>query len=292
MASSTAPVGANDRLTFTVFLALAFHGILIFGLNFAPQKPAKAPHTLEVTLAQYQSDKAPDQADFIAQSNQQGSGDQSDKQEVTTDEQADFADNTLDKVQLKEKTTRERRDRISQQLVITTAGHSDRKVKADEKDKTDPKPFKVAKQENLADLSREIASLQARLADQKQAYAKRPRIRRLTSVSAKAHYEALYIDSFRRKVESMGTRNFPARALSSDTYGSVRMMVALNREGGIKEIKLLKSSGHKFLDQAAIQSVRLAAPFEAFTPEMRKHMDVLEIIRTWKFDSNRRVSTH
>ncbi|MDX1802749.1 MAG: TonB family protein [Alcanivorax sp.] len=292
MASSTAPVSAADRLTFTVFLALAFHGIVIFGVNFAPQKPAKAPHTLEVTLAQTRSDKAPDQADFIAQSNQQGSGDLSDKQEVTTDQQADFADNKLEKVQLKEKTTRKPRDLIVQQMVITTAGHSERKVRDKQKEKTDPKPYKQAKEENLADITRQIASLQARLDKQKQAYAKRPRIRRLTSVSAKAHYEALYIDAFRRKVESMGTRNFPSRALSSDTYGSVRLMVALKRDGSIKEIKLLKSSGHKFLDQAAIQSVRLSAPFEAFTPKMRQHMDLLEIIRTWKFDSNRRVSSH
>ena len=126
---------------------------------------------------------------------------------------------------------------------------------------------------------------------QKQAYAKRPRIRRLTSVSAKAHYEAQYIDNFRREVEAMGTRNFPSRALNSNTFGAVRLVVAIQKDGQLKEVRLLKSSGHKFLDQAAIQSVRLAAPFDAFTPEMRKNMDVLEIIRTWKFDKNQRVSS-
>ena len=149
----------------------------------------------------------------------------------------------------------------------------------------------MAEQENLADLSREIASLQARLAEQKQAYAKRPRIRRLTSVSAKAHYEAQYIDTFRREVEAMGTRHFPPQALNSKTFGAVRLLVALNKDGSIKETRVLQSSGHKFLDQAAVQSVRLAAPFDPFSAEMRQNMDVLEIIRTWKFDSNRRVSS-
>ncbi|HAV69832.1 MAG TPA: energy transducer TonB, partial [Alcanivorax sp.] len=28
-----------------------------------------------------------------------------------------------------------------------------------------------------------------------------------------------------------------------------------------------------------------------FTQDMRERMDVLEIIRTWKFDANRRVSS-
>ncbi|MCG8392389.1 MAG: TonB family protein [Pseudomonadales bacterium] len=289
--AATSPVSASDRLTFTVFLALAFHGILIFGVSFAPEKQRAAPHTLEVTLAQHRSDQAPDEADFIAQSNQQGSGDQSEKQELTTTEQADFADNKLDKVQLKEKTTREQRQRQSQLLVITTARDSDYQVKAEQKDKSEPKPLKQAKQENLQDLSQQIASLQARLDAQKQAYAKRPRIRRLTSVSAKAHYEAQYIDTFRREVEAMGTRNFPARALNSNTFGAVRLLVSIRKDGQLKEVRVLKSSGHKFLDQAAVQSVRLAAPFDAFTAEMRKNMDVLEIIRTWKFDKNQRVSS-
>ncbi|MCK0154438.1 TonB family protein [Alcanivorax sp. S6407] len=289
--AANSPVSASDRLTFTVFLALAFHGILIFGVNFAPEKQRAAPHTLEVTLSQFRSDEEPDEADFIAQSNQQGSGDLAEKQELTTTEQADFADSKLENVQLKEKTTLQQRDRQSQLLVITTARESEQKVQAEQKEKTEQKPLKVAKQENLLDMSQQIASLQARLAEQKQAYAKRPRIRRLTSVSAKAHYEAQYIDTFRREVETMGTRNFPAQALNSNTFGAVRLLVAIQKDGSLKEVRVLKSSGHKFLDQAAIQSVRMAAPFDNFTPEMRKHMDVLEIIRTWKFDSSRKVSS-
>ncbi|KGD63777.1 TonB [Alcanivorax nanhaiticus] len=289
--AANSSVSASDRLTFTVFLALAFHGILIFGVNFAPEKQRAAPHTLEVTLSQFSSDSEPDEADFIAQSNQEGSGDLAEKQELTTTEQADFADSKLENVQLKEKTTRQQQDRQSQLLVITTARESEQKVQAEQKEKSEQKPLKVAEQENLLDMSQQIASLQARLAEQKQAYAKRPRIRRLTSVSAKAHYEAQYIDSFRREVEAMGTRNFPAQALNSNTFGAVRLMVAIQKDGSLKEVRVLKSSGHKFLDQAAIQSVRLAAPFDAFNAEMRKNMDVLEIIRTWKFDSSRKVSS-
>ncbi|MGB1466673.1 MAG: energy transducer TonB [Alcanivorax nanhaiticus] len=289
--AANSSVSASDRLTFTVFLALAFHGILIFGVNFAPEKQRAAPHTLEVTLSQFSSDSEPDEADFIAQSNQEGSGDLAEKQELTTTEQADFADSKLENVQLKEKTTRQQQERQSQLLVITTARESEQKVQAEQKEKSEQKPLKVAEQENLLDMSQQIASLQARLAEQKQAYAKRPRIRRLTSVSAKAHYEAQYIDSFRREVEAMGTRNFPAQALNSNTFGAVRLMVAIQKDGSLKEVRVLKSSGHKFLDQAAIQSVRLAAPFDAFNAEMRKNMDVLEIIRTWKFDSTRKVSS-
>lgn len=290
--AATPTVSATDRLTFTLFLALAFHGIVIFGVNFAPSKPKAPPQTLEVTLATHHSDKAPEEADFIAQSNQEGSGDLAEKQELTTTEVAEFADDKLDQVQLKEKTTTQPRQERAQILVITTTADSDFQINTEQQQNpVEDKPLKVDEQENLLDITREIASLQAKLDQQKQAYAKRPRIRRLTSVSAKAHFEAAYIDTFRRKVEAMGTRNFPAQALNSNTFGAVRLMVSINKDGSLGEVRVLNSSGHKFLDQAAIQSVRLAAPFDTFTPEMRQHMDILEIIRTWKFDRSRIVSS-
>lgn len=291
MAQNSAPVTPADRLSFTLFLAVAFHATLIFGLGFAPEKPGDRPKTLEVTIAHHQSEDAPDEADFLAQSNQQGSGDQAEKQELTTTELADFEDRQVNPVQTRERTVRERTEHSSQQLVVTTSGVSERKVHAKKEKDDPPKPLKTAEQESLEKLSRDIASLQARLDAQKQAYAKRPRVRRLTSVSAKAHYEALYIDSFRREVEEMGTRNFPGRALAENKFGNVRLMVVLLPDGRVKRIEVLRSSGHDFLDEAAIKSVRLASPFAPFTDEMKRKIDILEIIRTWKFDPREIVTS-
>ncbi len=47
---------------------------------------------------------------------------------------------------------------------------------------------------------------------------------------------------------------------------------------------MLHSSGHRLLDQAAVQIVHLAAPFNSFPPEIRQEYDRLEIIRTWNFE--------
>jgi protein TonB len=292
MPQNSAPVTATDRLSFTLFLAVAFHATLVFGLGFAPQSPSEAPRTIDVTVAHHKSAQAPDEADFIAQANQQGSGDQMEKQELTTDQLADFQDSRINKVQLQEQAVRERTEFQSRPLVVTTSGLSPQQVhKREKKEETPPKPLKTAEKESLEKLSHEIASLQARLDAQKQAYAQRPRVRRITSVSAKAHYEALYIDSFRREVEEMGTRNFPGRALAENKFGNVRLLVALETSGDVRNIEILKSSGHRFLDQAAVQSVRMAAPFAPFTEEMRRNMDILEIIRTWKFDPREIVTS-
>ena len=283
-------VTAGDRLGFTLFLALAVHGVLLFGVGFAPEEPRAAPNSLDVTLAMHRADDAPEEADFIAQANQVGSGTEEDKSELTTTEEAPFSDPDSRQVQLQEPTARQPTP-VTRQKIIVTRARSERDIASEQQDRNQDDPRRKADRDNVDELSREIASLQARLDKQKQAYAKRPRVRRLTSVSAKAHYEAAYIEAFRRKVEATGTRHFPRRALDSNTFGGVRLMVALRRDGGIEEVKVLQSSGHDFLDQAAVQSVRLAAPFEPFTQDMRERMDVLEIIRTWKFDANRRVSS-
>ena len=290
---NAAPVQASpaDRLSFTLFLALAFHAIVILGIGFGQQNAAKPSNTIEVTIAHKLSDTTPEEADFLAQANQEGAGDEAEKRELTTTEMAPFDDSKVEHVQLETPSTLTPQPVHTQQLVITTQDISSRQAPQKEKQEQPPKPLPEDDRESVELLSQEIASLQARLDAQKQAYAKRPRIRRLTSVSAKAHYEALYIDAFRREVEDMGTRNFPQRALRENKFGHVRLMVAINRDGTVREIGVLKSSGFPFLDEAAISSVRLASPFAPFTAEMKEKVDILEIIRTWKFDSREVVTS-
>lgn len=286
MAQTNAPVSPVDRLSFTLFLAVALHATLILGLGFAPEPPAEPNRSVDVTIAHHKSDVEPEDADFIAQANQKGSGDQQEKQELTSTHPSRFADQDVQRVQTRPRAIRRRRERNPRPMVVTTSAVSEQKrEKQKEQQDTPPQPLKKSKRESLQKLSREISSLQARLDAQKQAYAERPRIRRITSVSAKASYEAKYIDSFRRAVEEMGTRHFPRQALSRQVFGNVRLMVALNSDGSVHEIKVLRSSGHQFLDAAAMRSVRRAAPFGPFPEEMRGKIDRLEIIRTWKFDS-------
>jgi protein TonB len=64
------------------------------------------------------------------------------------------------------------------------------------------------------------------------------------------------------------------------------LLVAILPDGSIKEVVLLESSGHAVLDDAAINIVRLAAPYAPFPDDLRGSTDVLEIIRTWQFRKN------
>ena len=66
----------DERLRKTFSAALVFHFILLIGVSFTLPSGSSPSSSMEVTLAHYKIDKAPDEADFLAQANQLGSGDQ------------------------------------------------------------------------------------------------------------------------------------------------------------------------------------------------------------------------
>ena len=68
--------------------------------------------------------------------------------------------------------------------------------------------------------------------------------------------------------------------------------MSINSDGTVSEVKILMSSGQNRLDQAAIEVIRLAAPFDPFPADLKQNTDVLEIIRTWKFEKGRYLSSH
>jgi TonB family protein len=135
--------------------------------------------------------------------------------------------------------------------------------------------------------STEIASLLARLDEQARAYAKRPRVQRMTSASTRAAEDAAYLLAWTERVETVGNRNYPAEAKSRSITGDLRLLVAVRADGGVTEIRVLQSSGHAVLDNAAIRIVRLSSPFPPFPPELRQRHDLIEVIRTWQFRSDR-----
>lgn len=280
-------VSPGDRLSFTIFLAVAIHAALIMGVTFTYVTSKPSTHTMEVTLAQQRSKNRPDKADFLAQFNQTGSGTLDEKALMTSPTEAKFQDTEIRETSQDLPQEQARKTIEDKQTVVTTTGNSDNKV-ALANDATEAQPLETEfeNDKTLRTRALEIASLEARLDRQRQIYAKRPRIKRLTSLSTASSADAFYLNSWRRKIESIGNLNYPEEARRKKLYGSLRLMVAIMPDGSLKEVELLESSGHKVLDDAAIRIVRLAAPYAPFPDELRQTTDVLEIIRTWQFRKN------
>lgn len=106
---------------------------------------------------------------------------------------------------------------------------------------------------------------------------------------AKSTVEDYYVMNWVRKVEQVGTLNFPDEARRRNLSGSLILDVALRSDGSIRDITLVRSSGHKVLDDAARNIVQLAAPYAPFPEEMRRQYDILHIKRSWQFLQNNRV---
>ncbi|BBM01053.1 energy transducer TonB [Microbulbifer sp. GL-2] len=283
--ANTTPFNAaqRERFVFTLFLAGAIHALVIFGVAFAAPEGRQAAPTLEVTLAQHHSAQAPEDADYLAQHNQQASGTADTPRELSSNRRAEFADTQIHNVNpLPQQQAARPADQRRQ--LVTTIGKSP--LQAPELPAEDK--FSEEKRgdapSDLAQTNPEIASLQARLDKLRQTIAQRPRVRRLTSVATKASADAAYLHDWRQKVEAIGSDNFPEEALQRQITGSLRMMVRLLPTGAVEEVVILESSGERILDDAAQQIVRLAAPFAPFPAEIRKEVDRLEIIRTWRFE--------
>ncbi len=283
----------SGRLGLTLVLAALAHLGLILGLGFSYDVPKEVRRSMDITLATFKSEKAPEKADYQAQDNQQGSGTLDKKAVPTTTEVAPFQDSKVNKVAPPPaaKPPTPAPPAPEKTAVATRAAKPEKVVKAPKPTPPKPTPEPAAPEFDSSQLSSQIASLEAELSHEQQLYAKRPRIHRLNAASTMRDKGAWYKEEWRKKVERIGNLNYPDEARRQQIYGSLRMMVSINRDGSLYEVLVLESSGQPLLDQAAQRIVRLAAPFAPFTGDLAE-FDRLEIIRTWRFARGDRLSSN
>jgi TonB family protein len=100
--------------------------------------------------------------------------------------------------------------------------------------------------------------------------------RRFVSASKAGDYQS-YVDACIKKIEAIGNDYYPPEA-SGKLYGRAIVTFTVLASGELKEVTLDRSTGHSVLDRASLESVRRAAPFPQFTPEMTERLDVISII--------------
>jgi len=283
MAAPDSTINSTDRLGFTLFLAAALHGLLIFGVSLNSSSSSESAPSVTVTLATHKSTRAPEDADFVAQENQIGSGTLEEEKQITTDKESPFNSQQIQETEVLSQTKASVEEEITEKTVIAAA-RSETQTAQDNQSKETQEQRNGQDAEDIQRISAEIASLAAKLDKQKQQYAKRPRERVLTSVSAKRSADAAYLSAWAKKVEAVGNENFPRAAIAQKITGSLRLQSTINWDGRLLNAEILSSSGHTIFDNAALQIVRQAAPFLPLPPELRKDLDQIVIIRTWNFE--------
>jgi protein TonB len=278
-----------DRFSFTLFMALAIHGVIVLGITFAPETPPPSAQTMDITLSRFVDEKAPEKADFLAPTHQQSSGTEEQAKELTSPQPVELNQTEVAQVQPEHQAQPEPKP-VQQQAVVSTKALSTRQVAKPEIRAEAVKERPTKPRPNLLQRSLEIASLEARLDAQQQAYSRKPRVLRVTAASTLQSSNAWYVQNWVSKVTRVGNMNYPAEARNSGLYGDLRLLVTLRKDGSLKEVLVVQSSGSTLLDDAAIRIVRLAAPYPPFPKEMSRNVDELEIIRTWSFQQRGLIS--
>jgi len=272
----------KERLSFAISFSLFLHAFIIFGIAFDmpdATKLAKALEPLEVTLVNSKSKNKPSNAKAYAQNNLDGGGNTDDDRRAGTpfpvlgDAQQFTPEQATQKVKALEEEV--------QRLLTRTKGDytvEQKKLLPKQQDTT-------LNGQDLVQRSLEIARLEAEINKSLSLYEKMPK-RKFIGARTQEYRYAQYVEDWRGKVERIGNLNYPEAARRQKIYGKLTLTVNIRADGSVESVEINKSSGQRILDAAAQRIVKLAAPYAAFPPDIRKETDILSITRTWTFTTN------
>ena len=272
-------IGERERLHATMALSVLLHGLLILGVGFALESAAPVMPTLDVVLTQARNALTPAQADFLAEADNRGGGND-DVARRPRDNQAGLAPNREAGV-----APRELRAQApapapppSAQVLSSTAGPTPIPVARESRATTQralPRGDKLVA-EDLA-----MARLAAEIDASTRLYARRPS-RKFVSASTREYAWAGYLRAWVDRVERVGNLNYPDEARRRRLGGTVVINVGIRRDGSIESAAIVRSSGLPVLDDAALRIARLAEPYPPL-PRTREDPDILNVVRTWQF---------
>jgi protein TonB len=98
---------------------------------------------------------------------------------------------------------------------------------------------------------------------------------------------APYLDAWRRKVEKVGTIHYPTAARTLGVKASPVIEVGIDSSGKLDRALIRTSSGYPELDNAALEILKLASPFDPFPPELAHDYRVLRFAYEWQFVGGR-----
>jgi len=100
------------------------------------------------------------------------------------------------------------------------------------------------------------------------------------SIATKDYRYASYMAHIKRQVESVWI--YPEEAIEKGESGVLFLFFVINRNGSLKNVKLINSSGHEILDSAAINALKDAAPFPALPK--RLNIDRLKVYASFQYN--------
>lgn len=230
---------------------------------------------LEVVLVNARSDDAPARAQAIAQVRLAGGGSTPGAQRATSPMPPSAVNELgtdIGAMQRQIEALKQQQLRLLTQLQQELSA-----LTQDPSGETAQAPERQARQARQQQLTRELAQIEPRVEKTQGG----PRRRFISPATQEAVY-ALYYDKLRRTIETRGTLNFP-QVGGQKLYGQLSMVITVDRRGRLVQTEVARSSGQPLLDQRAVAIVRSAAPFDAFSANMRRQADQIVVVTRFQF---------
>ena len=265
-----------------LFLAALIHGILIIGITFNAVLGDEATDSisLEVTIVADPDQKIdrPEKAEYLAQASQQGGGNTQQQvrpsaplqSEAPIDNIGEETGNSLTESTLFEDTADQ---------VLTTRSEQDRSVVNKPRDDSSPDDATAIFLESGV-----AQTLPLPNEDRANLLIHDQNLRQLvTSVDTRESSIAGYLQQWKTKIENIGEKYFPEKDAMQGITGSPTLEVTISASGQLAEVIVRNSSGSKIVDQAALNILRRAAPFDPFPEAIRVDYDTLRFAYKWQF---------
>lgn len=271
--------GAPTPLHVAIGISVVLH-LVALSLHFGFPEAVRfaMPPQLEVVLVNSKSARRPEDARVLAQANLDGGGN------TDADVRAKTPAPVLKRSERGEAEQASRRVRqleVQQNNILFQMRDPARYHAADPEVRPSREPQPQIHGADLAASALSLARMEAQIARQVEEYNQRPR-RHFVGARAREVRYAQYVEDWRQKIERIGNLNYPTEARGR-LYGSLQVTVAIKSDGSLESVQVDRPSAYPLLDRAAERIVRLAAPYAAFPPDVRKDTDVLVITRTWTF---------
>ena len=287
----------TERFVAALFVSIVLHAFFMLGTYFKVPDPAQFKSSrvgLEVVLVNSKSAERPREPKVLAQANIDGGGNTDEDRRAKSPLPA-LEDKITELEETMMKMAQEAQLALKKSPKIMTAPQDSQRtetsVTASDAESADANnhslrafssPLHNPLINQVLQRTRQIAQLEAQISKDFQAYQQRPK-RKFVGASAAEYKFAGYVEDWRQRIEEVGNDNYPEAARQNRLYGSLLITVAIRLDGTIENIEIIRSSGNKILDAAAIHIVELAAPYSAFPLALRNEADVLHITRTWTF---------
>ncbi len=273
----------RDRLTTTVFMAALVHGVIIVGVTFgAGSRKDGVPRGLEVIIVSEDVPEARNNKDatYLAQRTQLGSGNVAAVAQARSPRAAaeHLAMNGRPNGTVLTEDAGALLATADDRVLTTSAPMPQIRYFAPPSSLTQSPEVPVLAEGNS---ERDAAGTD----DEQERLLHGPRRDELwVTPDTRESVVAEYLVSWRTKIERLGTLNFPQAAWRAPGTRNPDIKVSILADGTLESATILKSSGSAKLDQAAVDILKLASPFDPFPKELSEKYRVLRFSYGWEFD--------